>query len=180
MRLGASVVWHHSLLLMNSFNKTEAAVFSCRLCFLRAFPFIGLIVHNYDLIDKLLDTLKSCVSKLVNQRQSGNEQRSYYTTLCRDRWQNDLSRTATVCRKPTRLSLFSFVASSGPPSLPGPQVYSQFGVLFLRGCSKMSPRHASLGCYTLMVFWIIDGVLLSFENRVPLTRQGSEQCAIFH
>ena len=29
--------------LMNSFNKTEAAVFSCRLCFLRAFPFISLI-----------------------------------------------------------------------------------------------------------------------------------------
>ena len=25
---------------VNSFNKTEAAVFSCRLCFLRAFPFI--------------------------------------------------------------------------------------------------------------------------------------------
>jgi len=41
--LGASVVWHHSLLLINSFNKTEAAVFSCRLCFLRAFPFISLI-----------------------------------------------------------------------------------------------------------------------------------------
>ena len=33
MRKGASVVWHHSLLLMNGFNKTEAAVFSCRLCF---------------------------------------------------------------------------------------------------------------------------------------------------
>jgi len=28
---------------MNSFNKTEAAVFSCRLCFLRAFPFISLV-----------------------------------------------------------------------------------------------------------------------------------------
>jgi len=28
---------------MNSFNKTEAAVFSCRLCFLRAFPFISLM-----------------------------------------------------------------------------------------------------------------------------------------
>ena len=27
---------------MNSFNKTEAAVFSCRLCFLRAIPFISL------------------------------------------------------------------------------------------------------------------------------------------
>ena len=39
MRYGASVVWHHSLLLMNSFIKTEAAVFSCRLCFLMAFSF---------------------------------------------------------------------------------------------------------------------------------------------
>jgi len=28
---------------MNGFNKTEAAVFSCRLCFLRAFPVISLI-----------------------------------------------------------------------------------------------------------------------------------------
>ena len=36
-------MWHHSLLLMNSFNKTEAAVFLCRLCFLRDFPFIILI-----------------------------------------------------------------------------------------------------------------------------------------
>jgi len=27
-----------------SFNKTEAAVYSCRLCFLRAFPFISLIL----------------------------------------------------------------------------------------------------------------------------------------
>jgi len=44
MRWGASVVWHHSLLLMNDFSKTEAAVFSCRLCFLRAFPFISLIL----------------------------------------------------------------------------------------------------------------------------------------
>jgi len=35
-----SVVWHHSLLLMNGFNKTEVAVFSDRICFLRAFPFI--------------------------------------------------------------------------------------------------------------------------------------------
>jgi len=46
--LGASVVWHHSLLLMNSFNKTETAVFSCRLCFLRAFPFISLICSPSD------------------------------------------------------------------------------------------------------------------------------------
>jgi len=44
MRLGASVVWHHSFLLMNGFNKTEAAVFLCRLCFLRAFSFVGLVL----------------------------------------------------------------------------------------------------------------------------------------
>ena len=42
MRQGASVVWHHSLLLINSFNKIQAAVFTCRLC-LRAFPFVSLI-----------------------------------------------------------------------------------------------------------------------------------------
>jgi len=45
------VVWHHSLLLMNSFKKSEAAVFSCRLCFLRAFHFISLlIVHAFESI----------------------------------------------------------------------------------------------------------------------------------
>ena len=41
---GASVVWHYLLLLMNSFNKTDAAVFSCRLCFQGAFPFISFII----------------------------------------------------------------------------------------------------------------------------------------
>jgi len=44
--LGVSVAWHLSLLLINGFNKTEAAVFLCRLCFLRAFPFISLISHQ--------------------------------------------------------------------------------------------------------------------------------------
>ena len=43
MRQGTSVVWRPSLPLMNSFNKTEAAVFSCRLCFLGIFPIISLI-----------------------------------------------------------------------------------------------------------------------------------------
>ena len=37
-----------SLLLMNGFNKTEAAVFSCRLCFLRAFLFISFISGRVD------------------------------------------------------------------------------------------------------------------------------------
>jgi len=46
MRLGASVLWHHSLLLMNGFNKTEAAVFLCKLCFLRAFPFISFLYQK--------------------------------------------------------------------------------------------------------------------------------------
>jgi len=48
MRKGASVVWHQSLPLMYSFDKTEAAFFSCRLCFLRAFPFISLMQLQYD------------------------------------------------------------------------------------------------------------------------------------
>ena len=42
MRFGASVVWHHLFLLVNSLNKTEAALFFCRLCFLRAFYLISL------------------------------------------------------------------------------------------------------------------------------------------
>jgi len=43
VRWGASVVWRRSLPLMNGFNVTEAAVFSHRLCFLRAFPFVSFI-----------------------------------------------------------------------------------------------------------------------------------------
>jgi len=38
------VEWHLSFPLMNNFNKTEAAIFPCRLYFLRAFPFIGLMI----------------------------------------------------------------------------------------------------------------------------------------
>ena len=34
------MVWHLSLSLMNSFNKTAASIFQRRLCFLVAFPFI--------------------------------------------------------------------------------------------------------------------------------------------
>ena len=44
--------WHHSLPLMNSFNKTEAAIFPCRLCFLGAFPFISLIYLFLRLIQR--------------------------------------------------------------------------------------------------------------------------------
>jgi len=40
----------HSLPLMNSFNKTEAAVFSCRLCFLRAFPFISFVYSVFVML----------------------------------------------------------------------------------------------------------------------------------
>jgi len=41
----STCVWHLSFPLINRFNKTEAAVFPCRLCFLRAFLFISLIKH---------------------------------------------------------------------------------------------------------------------------------------
>jgi len=47
MRNGASVVWH-LLPLMNSFNKTEAAVFSCRLCFWGPFLSSVLLVYSIN------------------------------------------------------------------------------------------------------------------------------------
>jgi len=39
------VFWHHSLILMNGFKKTEVVVFSCRLCFLRAFSLFSLMTQ---------------------------------------------------------------------------------------------------------------------------------------
>ena len=47
-----SVGWHLSLPLINSFNKTEAVVFPCRLCFLWAFPFLSL---NYTWYWTIID-----------------------------------------------------------------------------------------------------------------------------
>ena len=41
--LGASLVLHLTVTLMNSINKTEAATLLCKPCFLGAFPFIGLM-----------------------------------------------------------------------------------------------------------------------------------------
>jgi len=41
----------HAVLLMNSFSKTEAGVFSYRLCFLVAFPFISLIYVFYCVLN---------------------------------------------------------------------------------------------------------------------------------
>ena len=61
MRQGASVVWHHSLPLINSFNKTEAAVFSCRLCFLRAFPFISFFCTGHFVMVPINLTCQHCL-----------------------------------------------------------------------------------------------------------------------
>ena len=53
---GASVVWHHSLPLMNGFNKTEAAVFFVQAMLPEGFPFLqfytvqGLLVSLFLLI----------------------------------------------------------------------------------------------------------------------------------
>jgi len=41
--LGASVVMHLLLSLMNSFSKTEAAIFPCRLYFLEDYHFTSLL-----------------------------------------------------------------------------------------------------------------------------------------
>jgi len=45
--------WQLLLSLINSFNKTEAAVFTCRLCFTGAFPFISLIIPYTSLSFKI-------------------------------------------------------------------------------------------------------------------------------
>jgi len=45
-----SVVWHHLLPLMNSFNKTETAIFPCRLCFLGAFYAFSVYINNIVLL----------------------------------------------------------------------------------------------------------------------------------
>ena len=47
--LGASVVWYHSLLLMNSFNKTEVAVFLLQAMLPVGFPF-----HHFSLTMMML------------------------------------------------------------------------------------------------------------------------------
>jgi len=43
-----SVVWHISLPLINSFNKTDAAIFPYRLWFLKGFFFVSLIQSNKE------------------------------------------------------------------------------------------------------------------------------------
>ena len=63
--LGVPVVWHLSLPLMNSFNKTKAALFSCRLCFLRAVPFISLIQEAYMGRNSSLGFIISCSSVVM-------------------------------------------------------------------------------------------------------------------
>jgi len=44
MHYGASVVWHHSLLLMSSLNKTEAAVFPIQATV--HYHFLGILVYG--------------------------------------------------------------------------------------------------------------------------------------
>ena len=55
--LGASVVWHLSFPLTNSFNKTEAAVFAFRPCFLRA----TLSSVQYNLLQLVLSACMTAV-----------------------------------------------------------------------------------------------------------------------
>jgi len=68
--LGASVV--------NSFNKTEereteAAVFSCRLCFLRAYPFISLLLYIDCIIFNILPLIPICTTFFHNFYELHNQ-----------------------------------------------------------------------------------------------------------
>jgi len=53
MRYGASVVWHHSLLLMNGFNKTEAAVFFVQAMLPKPQP-EGFPFYQFNIISKII------------------------------------------------------------------------------------------------------------------------------
>ena len=61
---GASVVWHLLLPLMNSFNKTEIAIFHCRLCFrllhknANKFPYMILMTATYQYV--LISGVRRC------------------------------------------------------------------------------------------------------------------------
>ena len=64
-----------SFITTDSFNKTEAAVFSCRLCFLRAFLFISL---NLYYIYRFIISLKQS-PKLVPIKDKVNTHTRYVT-----------------------------------------------------------------------------------------------------
>ena len=73
---GLSVVGHLLLPLMNSFNKTEAAIFPWRLCFLRGFPFISLIII-FPVINCEIKRVCSCSS---SDKKTGYAKFHHYFT----------------------------------------------------------------------------------------------------
>jgi len=96
------VVWHYSLPLMNSVNKTEAAVFSCRLCFLRAFPFISLTcdnASNMNVAARNMDIMKfGCFAQILNLAAG----KLVYVNFVRN-WLANI-RAIVVCFKKVRLA----------------------------------------------------------------------------
>ena len=75
---------------MNGFNKTEAAVFSCRLCFLRAFPFISLIQKEKRPIDEEKSQLSA-----HNLSLSGRRTEPSASALTFGNWMHAPRRTLT-------------------------------------------------------------------------------------
>jgi len=77
---------------MNSFNKTEAAVFSCMLCFLRAFHFIGLILLSWCFFGLLAYNISSLWriyykhELLMCQIQFCTQWSMYYRVMCSWTW----------------------------------------------------------------------------------------------
>jgi len=68
-------VWHHSLLLMNSFNKSEAAVFFLKAILPEGFPFgsfiYNIIASNNFIILHLLCNLNTSDSGLHHKWRLG-------------------------------------------------------------------------------------------------------------
>jgi len=57
IRKAASVVWHHTLLLMNSFNKNQAAIYSMQTTF------------SFSLMTSLLVRPRTCLLLLLERKQ---------------------------------------------------------------------------------------------------------------
>ena len=75
---------------MKSFNKTEAAVFSCRLCFLRAFPFISLKLSLIQHFVKnpflhLSTEILNILSKLMTQNHESMKMHDQNDSHCHTR-----------------------------------------------------------------------------------------------
>ena len=83
MRKGASMVWHPSLPLMNSFNKTKAAIFSMQAMLSQDYPFLS---DLFSLLPQVCTHITRCyavASQFKGCREKIQEHQNIIKDLCR-------------------------------------------------------------------------------------------------